>query len=260
MSWSGFKKAVNRATIQVMQSAGAMEKTVDKDFDEEEKRFKTFEMKVDKLHKEAKGYLDSVRAMTLAQKRIAETVDHFYDQGAPLGYAGMQYKQAVESMDDDARTEMDSNYVVTVMDPLGKLIQVFPDFNETIKRRQKKLLDYDQKRSAVKKLIEKPSDDPSRLPRAEAELQQSKDAYDDPNDALITEIPKLIDLRVPYLDPSFEALVKIQLQFNERAYDKLEGIRKEFGNSGSIEGGAGLEGQVESVLAQMRELTICASA
>ncbi|KAI8837336.1 hypothetical protein BC829DRAFT_405152 [Chytridium lagenaria] len=248
MSWSGFKKAVTRATVQVMQSTGAMEKTVDKDYEEEEKRFKVFETKIDKLHKEAKGYLDSVRAMTLAQKRIAETVDHFYDQGAALGYAGIQYKNAVEAMDDDARTEMDSSYVVTVMEPLGKLIQVFPDFNDTIKRRQKKLLDYDQRRNAVKRLIEKPSDDPSKLPRAEAELTQAKDAYDEHNDALITEIPKLIDLRVP-----------IQLQFNERAFDKLEEISKAFGNSGSLEGGAGLEGQVESVLQQMRDLTICAS-
>ncbi|KAJ3114794.1 hypothetical protein HDU96_001683 [Phlyctochytrium bullatum] len=241
MSWSGFKKAVTRATVQVMQSTGAMEKTVDKDYEEEEKRFRIF------------------AAMTLAQKRMAETVDHFYDQGAPLGYAGIQYKQAVESMDEDARTEMDSNYVFTVMEPLGKLIQVFPDFNDTIKRRQKKLLDYDQRRNAVKRLTEKPSDDPSKLPRAEAELNQAKAAYDELNDALISEIPKLIDLRVPYLDPTFEALVKIQLQFNERAYDKLDDIRKAFGNSGSIEGGAGLEGQVESVLQQIRELTICSN-
>jgi hypothetical protein len=54
---NGFKKALNRATVQVMQSVGQMEKTVmwmhflllftrlflwqvDKDFEEEEKRFK----------------------------------------------------------------------------------------------------------------------------------------------------------------------------------------------------------------------------
>ena len=32
------------------------------------------------------------------------------------------------------------------------------------------------------------------------------------NEQLTNEIPQLIDLRVPYLDPSFEALVKIQLR------------------------------------------------
>ncbi|KAJ3190668.1 hypothetical protein HK101_008492 [Irineochytrium annulatum] len=269
-----------------MQSTGAMEKTVDREYEEEEKRYRTFESKVEKLHKESKGYkgrkgwndyvgdkknLDDFLefwmvtpgfgrgAMTLAQQRIAETVDHFYDDGAPLGYAGQQYKLAVEKMDEEARTELDANYRTTVLDPLGKLIQVFPDFNETIKRRQKKLLDFDQRRSVVKRLIEKPSDDPSKLPRAEDDLAEARTLYDQLNTSLIAEIPKLIDLRVPYLDPSFDALVKTQLHFNEVAFDRLDEIRKAFGNSGSLEGGAGLEGQVDQVLAQMRELTICAS-
>lgn len=40
----------------------------------------------------------------------------------------------------------------------------------------------------------------------------AKDIYEALNEQLTTELPQLIDLRVPYLDPSFEALVKIQLR------------------------------------------------
>ena len=40
----------------------------------------------------------------------------------------------------------------------------------------------------------------------------ARDVYEALNEQLTTEIPQLIDLRVPYLDPSFEALVKIQLR------------------------------------------------
>ncbi|KAJ3039769.1 hypothetical protein HDV00_011896 [Rhizophlyctis rosea] len=237
-----------------MQSAGALEKTVDREFEEEEKRFRNLEAKVDKLHKEAKGYLDAVRAMTLAQQRIADTVDHFYEQGAPLGYAGMQYKLAVQKIDEDAKTELDTNFRVTVLDPLGKLAAVFPEFNETIKRRQKKLLDYDRLRSGVRKLVDKPSDDPSRLPRAESEANHARELYETLNRTLLTEIPKLIDLRVPYLDPSFDALVKSQLRFNEVAYSKLCEIKNAFPADDKS-----LEGQAENVLQQMRELSICAS-
>ncbi len=49
------------------------------------------------------------------------------------------------------------------MEPIGKLVGVLPFVNETIKKRSKKLLDYDRARTTVKKLIEKPSDDPSKL-------------------------------------------------------------------------------------------------
>ena len=77
------------------------------------------------------------------------------DEGAPLGYAGLQYKQAVERIDEEARTELDTNYRITVLEPLGKLIQCFPDFNEAIKKRQKKLLDYDRLNSVSRKLADK---------------------------------------------------------------------------------------------------------
>ncbi|RKO83798.1 hypothetical protein BDK51DRAFT_28484 [Blyttiomyces helicus] len=257
MSWKGFTKAVSRATTSVMQSTGAIDKTVDREFEEEERRYRSLENKVEKLHKEAKGYLDAVRAMTLAQQRIAETVNNFYEDGAPLGYAGMQYKTAVEQMDEEARTELDTNYRTTVLDPLGKFIAVFPDFNEAIKRRQKKLLDYDRLRSQARKLVEKPSDDPGKLPRAESEANAAREVYESLNRQLVTEIPKLVDLRVPYIDPSFEALVKSQLVFNEAAFYKLDAIKTAFPGNGGLE--HGIDRQVEDVLQQMRDLTICGS-
>ncbi|KAJ3018381.1 hypothetical protein HKX48_002932 [Thoreauomyces humboldtii] len=254
MSWHGLKKAVSRATTTVLQSTGAVDKTIDREFEEEEKRLKSLENKAENLHREAKGYLDAVRGMTLAQQRIAETINSFYEEGSPLGYAGNQYKLAVTKLDEEARTELDTNYRVAVLDPLGKLVAVFPDFNEARKIRAKKLLDYDRVRSATRKLVERPSDDPTRLPRAEADSQAARDVYAHYNDLLVTEIPRLVAMRVPYLDPCFAALAKSQLRFNEQAHAKLDGIRDAFPNDAKP-----LDGQVEDVLMQMRELTICAS-
>jgi amphiphysin len=86
----------------------------------------------------------------------------------------------------------------------------------------------------------------------------ARDTYETINRQLITEIPKLIDLRVAYLHPSFEALVKSQLQFNEDAFYALDSIGKSF-PSGTSGGMASLEGQVEASLQKMKELTICRS-
>lgn len=52
-----------------------------------------------------------------------------------------------------------------VIEPLARYVSYFPEVNEAIKRRNKKLLDYDAQRSKVRKLIDKPSEDPQRLPR-----------------------------------------------------------------------------------------------
>jgi hypothetical protein len=88
-----------------MMKTGHVEKTVDRDYEIEERRYRTMESAANKLQREAKGYLDSLRgtnpkpdsphslcsprfplsvadvvAMTAAQTRIAETIDAFYGE------------------------------------------------------------------------------------------------------------------------------------------------------------------------------------
>lgn len=41
---------------------------------------------------------------------------------------------------------------------------------------------------------------------------------------LSTGIPDLIDLRIPYLEPSFEASLKIQSKWSEDAHRKMEAL------------------------------------
>jgi len=61
MSWAGFKKAASRATTTVMIKAGQVERTSDREYEVEERRYRTMEGAATKLQKEAKGYLDSLR-------------------------------------------------------------------------------------------------------------------------------------------------------------------------------------------------------
>ena len=58
------------------------------------------------------------------------------------------------------------------------------------------MLDYDSTRAKVKRLVDKPSDDSSKLPRAQAEHDEAKEIFDVLNEQLISELPLLVDLRV----------------------------------------------------------------
>jgi amphiphysin len=100
-------------------------------------------------------------------------------------------------------------------------------------------------------LIDKPVEDPQRLPRAEQEANMARELYENLNTILINDLPKVVDLRVPYLDPVFEALVKSQLIFSQTGYEKLEGMRN------YIPADNDNDRRVDDVLQQMRELTIC---
>lgn len=77
------------------------------------------------------------------------------------------------------------------------------------------------------------------------------------NAQLTSELPKVIDSRVAYLDPSFEAVVKSQLSFAQDASNTLEGLRQFFPPEPQ---GYELAQQADGILQQMRELTICGLA
>lgn len=81
----------------------------------------------------------------------------------------------------------------------------------------------------------------------------AREMYEGLNSILIADLPKIVELRVPYLDPSFEALVKAQLKFCQTSYEQLEGLRHHFPNPETDEP----DRRVDDILQQMRELTIC---
>lgn len=174
----------------------------------------------------------------------------------------------------------------TVLEPISRFCAYFPDINECtlsflhpsvshpasprppptpptnhpspgIKKRNHKLLDYDATRAKVKKLVEKPDKDPTKLPRAERESDLAKTAYEALNEQLFSELPQLIDLRVPYLDPSFEALVKIQLRFCAEAYSRMAQVQQFLDADTREQYAQGhLDSRVEQVLGEIRELSI----
>ncbi|KAK4684506.1 bridging integrator 3, partial [Tremellales sp. Uapishka_1] len=242
-----------------MQKTGQIERTVDREFAEEEGRYRTMEKETNNLQRDAKTYLDAMRAMAASQTRIAETVALFYtaDRTSDGAMAGHAYKSAVDELDAGVGRELDAPYRATVLEPIGKLNSYYTTINAAIDKRNHKMLDYDSARAKVRKLVEKPSDDTTKLPRAQAEHDEARDIFNILNDQLVQELPLLLDLRVPYLDPSFEAMIRCQLRFAEEGYERLSGVQRYFADSirDDYANGA-LDVQVENVLAEMKELSI----
>ena len=75
---------------------------------------------------------------------------------------------------------------------------------------------------------------------------------------LKTELPQILDLRVPYLDPSFEAMVRAQCRFAQEGYEKLGGVQRFFTENVRDDYANGqLDAQVENALVEMSQLSIC---
>jgi len=68
--------------------------------------------------------------------------------------------------------------------------------NAAIEKRNHKLIDYDAARAKMRKLVEKPADDTTKLPRAQQEHDEAREIYEILNDQLIAELPQMVELRV----------------------------------------------------------------
>lgn len=66
----------------------------------------------------------------------------------------------------------------------------------------------------------------TRDAQAQQEHDEAKEVFDVLNEQLIFELPQLLDLRIPYFDPSFEAMIRMQCKFAEEGYEKLGGVQR----------------------------------
>ena len=260
MSWDGFKKAINRAGNTVIIKN--VDKTIDKDFNLEERRYNVLKKGGEALQKESKGYLDSIRAVTASQVTIAEVISSLYDDSKYVsggGYnVGNYYLLSVQDFDSETVKQLDGPFRETVLEPVSKFASYFKEIDEAIKKRDHKKQDYDAAKAKARRLVDKPAKDASKLPRAERELQLAKDIFDNLNDQLKMEMPQLIALRVPYYDPSFEALVKIQLRFCTDGYTRLAQVQQYLDQQSRDDYANGLlDDRIANLLQQMSTLDIC---
>lgn len=153
--------------------------------------------------------------------------------------------------------QVDGPFRETILDPVTKFANYFGEIDEAIKKRAHKKTDYDQCKAKVRRLIDKPAKDAGKLPRAEKELAISKEIFEELNQQLKTELPQLISLRVPFYDPSFESLVKIQLKFCTEGYSRLAQLQQYLDQQSRDDYANGvLDARIDDLLVQMGSLSI----
>lgn len=259
MSWKGLKKAINRAGAQVMLKTGQYDETADLSFDYEEKRYRAMETVSSRLHKELRHYMETLRTLTTAQESMTLVLAGFY--GEDENNVAHLYHSSMREVLQGCVDELAEPYLQTVLNPIQRFNLYFGDVNEAIKKRANKKIDYDALRAKVQKLEDSPVEDPAydlKLADLKVETEAAKKTYDSYNDRLKEELPKLVEMRVPYLNPLFESFVKIQLRFFTDNYQKLDKVqtamdtqtRKDFINGT-------LEQRMDGILDKIRLLNIC---
>lgn len=283
MSWNGLKKAMNRAGAQVLMKTGKIEQSVDLEYEFEVRRFKMMEDKSNKLQKELKQYLNTLRVISGAQENVSEVLGAYFGKKE---YAGeeegstksknvsiaQEYHQVMKRINSECIEQLEQPYFQTVINPIARFNSYFIEINEAIKKRNHKQLDYDALRTKVRKLEENPPESPpvvttasieehrayvKKLAENQQQLETAEQVYENINSLLKEELPRLINLRIPFFDPSFESFVKLQLLFFSENFKHLNELQEKIDTrtrQDYVEGK--LENRIDDVLVKMKELNI----
>ncbi|KAJ3165011.1 hypothetical protein HK101_000318 [Irineochytrium annulatum] len=259
MSWKGFQKAVSRLPQMVMAKAGYSDETQDQEFNEIEERFKLFEANAKKLNEDAKKFKDALNLMLAHQASFARTLLEVYQPiGRGLGSSGGLGPDGAEEDDggmrgastqaketppeslraaeefaqvlEDVRQSLMPDLEVIerrLVTPTVDLLVLLDRVKRLMVKRAHKLLDYDRHRDSVKKMKERTdrtAADERTLGKYEQSLDQAARDYDNINHLLKNQIPQLLALKAPFIDPCFLTLYWYQLRVHRTLADALRNL------------------------------------
>ncbi|XP_013779308.1 amphiphysin-like, partial [Limulus polyphemus] len=195
----------------LLQNLGKADKTTDELFDTYVNNFNKQQNSANKLHKEFKSYLITVRAMQISSKNLMDTLSEMYEQEW-IGHEQVPVQaQKLESMVEDFCHKL--NDQVTV--PLATYMNQFPDVRAKIAKRGRKMVDYDSARHNLETLLNASKKrDEVKITKAKEQLDESKSLYESLNKELHEELPALYDSRIPFLVSNLQTYFSTEAVFH----------------------------------------------
>ncbi|KAI9331734.1 hypothetical protein BDR26DRAFT_824320 [Obelidium mucronatum] len=289
MSFKGIAKAVARLPHLVGKTAGYASETVDPEFQDLEDRFKLLDASARKLSEDAKKFKDALASMLNHQDMFASTLLEVYhpissfsasptdaspgSNEAPRRSSTKQYKEtnqtsleAAHEFSTFAKTSREfllpdlETLERRLVAPAADLVVMLDNVKRVIVKRSHKLLDYDRHREAVKKLKEKERTvtDEKALGKAEQAFDQSTREYTHINNLLKQELPLLLLLKAPFIDPCFQTLYWYQLKVHQSLYQSYSALLQQPAFDTSVSAAVGFEGKVERQAALLNDITVMA--
>jgi len=214
MSW--FDKAVQSAKNvkqSVLEKMGLAEKTIDKEFDAMEEKFKKLSSLVEKLVKDSKNWLDNTANLHKVATDIAADFDEFYQESADSEYAPASqiFKRLQDTQNAFTENAMNGK-AVDIVEAIKQYSTTFTDLKAKITKRNNILTDYDSLRYDIEKMQKKPPTDPTKLPRAQEKFNTISAEYENINRDLKRELLEFLLDRPHHFDNEFKIMMLFQNQ------------------------------------------------
>jgi len=212
---AGLSTVAARTKQNVFAKVGKNDETVDIGFKQEHDKFEHNYKILKKLAKEVHDWTKNLRAISDGHRDLGESISGLYDSGSSL-WTLNQTNQAACIEIDKARQALEEALVADVVTPIDKYLSQYKLIEKRCTERDRRRVDMDRYRLRVKDLQQHAAQDPTKLPKAEAEYNAAKAGYDEINDELIRDMLALNADRTGFFDPCFAAIILAQANYYAR--------------------------------------------
>jgi hypothetical protein len=211
-------EAAQRSVTVAMQLAGWVEKTHDKDYEAELRRFHNVKSLMTMCKQQTASTLVTWNDVVNIQLRVVETIDRLEGMGCVVPahnyekhpqHSMRDLKEALQTIQSNQLATFDTGYRLTVLQAFNTYCNTFTAIDQVARKRAHKLVDVDGRRSTVKRIKEKRPLNQADLTQAEQKLASAQETYDHVNHQLKEDLAHIVQLRAACCDAALEASIKL---------------------------------------------------
>jgi len=214
--WNPLKKVAGNLNAKPLLTQGLVSLDDDRELELAYVKLQDLEENTKKLYKEVKKYGECLSALQKQEEKVASDLSNstVCQENEELKKLGEQYSSVVYQM-GHATDDLVQLSQKTVVDPMKKLANEFPQIQGAVKKRDLALQEAQRCQHKHEKIskLEKTGNNIVKTDQAKRSYYMAKDDFDKANRLLLLELPQFYERRVDYFQPSLQALIRSQVDY-----------------------------------------------
>ncbi|XP_064778565.1 bridging integrator 2-like isoform X2 [Oncorhynchus masou masou] len=204
-----FQRQLSRGKEKVLQKFGKTVETKDEIFEQCLQNLNDQQIDGNRLYKDLKIYLSSVKGMREASKRLSQTLHGVYEPD----WDGEEDLGTIVEGEDLLWNDYEAKLIDQALCTIESYISQFPDVRERVAKRGRKLVDYDSSRHHLEAMQNAKKTDDVKIAKAAEEVNRTQIVFEDINRELRDELPALYDSRIGCYVSVFTAISNLRDTF-----------------------------------------------
>ncbi|XP_029578688.1 bridging integrator 2a [Salmo trutta] len=203
------QRQLSRGKEKVLQKFGKTVETKDERFEHCLLNLTDQQIDGNRLYKDLKHYLSSVKEMREASKRLSQSLYDIYEPN----WDGEEDLGAIVEGEDLLWNDYEAKLLDQALRTMESYMSQFPDVREKVAKRGRKLVDYDSSRHHLEAMQNAKKKDDVKIAKAADEVNIAQSVFEGINRELRDELPALYDSRIGCYVSVFTAISNLRDTF-----------------------------------------------